>query len=160
MVKKVPLNNIIEFTFPETSFTSKPSKCQAKDSCGSSFQKTNGTRQSVSWLVILNDTPPSHHRPENWAVKNSALQTKKIRFSTDHLTNRNRKRALRKPWYQCSDHFPLLGSRQTLNLLLNQCTFGSSILFYNDVFLLHSLNEWMNEYPLLKQDQNKSSKLL
>ena len=81
---------------PFTSYTSKPSECQAKDLPGSNYSRTNITRLIVSWLDIPNDTPPSHCQPENWLVKNITPQARKVHFPADHQTSRNQKQALRK----------------------------------------------------------------
>ena len=88
--------SVHSFTMLPTLYFKAKSECQAMDSPGSSFQRTDVTRWSVSWLDIPNNTHLSHRRPENWPVKISMLQARKVCFPTDHLTSRNRKRVLRK----------------------------------------------------------------
>ena len=51
------------------------------------------------------DTWPSHRWPENWPVKYSMLQARKVHFPTDHLTSRNWKQSLTKYTYWHSNVF-------------------------------------------------------
>ena len=79
-------------------FTSKPSACQVP---GSSVVKIDLTRKSISWLDIANDILGRHTAGQKY----SALQVRKVRFLTDHLTSRNCKQALRKSTYWHSNVF-------------------------------------------------------
>ena len=89
------------FYFSFTVFTSKPSACQRKDWPRSSVLKIDLTRKSISWLDIANDILGCHTTGQKY----SALQARKVRFLTDHLTSRNCKQALRKSTYWHSSVF-------------------------------------------------------
>ena len=84
-----------------TVFTSKPSACQRKDWPRSSVLKIDLTRKSISWLDIANDILGCHTASQKY----SALQARKVRFLTDHLTSRNCNQALRKSTYWHSNGF-------------------------------------------------------
>ena len=88
------------FYFSFTVFTSKPSACQRKDWPRSSVLKIDLTRKSISWLDIANDILGCHTA----SLKYSALQARKVRFLTDHLTSRNCKSSFEKVYllaFQC-----------------------------------------------------------
>ena len=89
------------FIFYFSVFTSKPNACQGKDWPGSSVLKIDLTRKSISWLDITNDILGRHTTGQKY----SALQVRKVRFLTDHLTSRNYKQALRKSTYWHSNAF-------------------------------------------------------
>ena len=89
------------FYFFFTVFTSKPSACQGKDWPRSRVLKIDLTRKSISWLDIANDILGCHTAGQKY----SALQARKVRFLTDHLTSRNCKQALRKSTYWLSNVF-------------------------------------------------------
>ena len=72
-----------------------------KDWPGSSVLKIDLTRKSISWLDIANDILGCHTAGQKY----SALQARKVRFLTDHLTSRNCKQALRKSTYWHSNVF-------------------------------------------------------
>ena len=70
-----------------------------------SFDYCNFLEGSSCFMYIpfLSFLPCLHFKakclPENWPVKYSALQVRKVCFMTDHLTTRKRKQALRKSIY-------------------------------------------------------------
>ena len=84
-------------------FTPKPSAWQGRDWPGSSFLKIDLTKKAFpDWISLTT------RRPENWLIKYSVLQARKVHFPTDHLTSRNRKQALRKSTYWHSNVFQSL----------------------------------------------------
>ena len=70
-----------------------------------SFDYCNFVEGSSRFVYVpfLSFLPCLHFKakclPENWPVKYSALQVRKVCFPTDHLTTRNRKQAFRKSTY-------------------------------------------------------------
>ena len=88
--------------FPEPVGTNiKKSRSLANPST-LSFDYCNFVEGSSRFVYVpfLSFLPCLHFKakclPENWPVKYSALQVRKVCFPTDHLTTRNRKQAFRK----------------------------------------------------------------
>ena len=127
---------------PTLYFKAK-SKFQAMDSPGSSFQRTDVTRWSVSWLDIPNNTHLSHRRPENWPVKISMLQARKVCFPTDNLTSRNRKRALRKSTGRDAQEMLYTGFKAICDFLSGIC---NADIHNNTSYNWKNFRSWTHDF--------------